>query len=105
VSGYLSGDPEQLGENGAKFSVAVNEKWTRDGEEQEHAEWYNCVVNGKQAESVLKYLTKGSFVTLRGRNRTRELDDGRRFVNLLCEKVDFGPKPQQQGGQSGGAPF
>ena len=56
------------------FSVATNERWTKDGERQERTTWHRCVAWGPQAKLAAKYLQKGSKVTVEGRLRVRNYD-------------------------------
>lgn len=62
----------------ANFSVATSESWTKNGEKQERVQWHNCVVWGKLAEIVEKYVSKGSKILLTGQVETRKYEkDGR----------------------------
>ncbi len=70
--GRLGADPEFKTINGgtsvAKFSVATNESYKDgNGEKQEQTQWHNIIAWGKLAETVSKYLKKGSEVMLEGR--------------------------------------
>jgi single-strand DNA-binding protein len=133
--GNLGKDPEvrytQGGAAVANFSVATNEKWTKDGQTQEKTEWHRIVVWGKTAENCGQYLKKGRSVYIEGRLQTRKWTDkeGRdqytteivaQFVQFLGSKGDggggtrgggddFGPPPPDfetsgptSGGSSGG---
>ena len=78
--GYLGRDPEvkysQQGTAIAQFSVATSERWKdRDGELQEHTEWFAVKAFGRRAEIVGEHLHKGSRVYLEGRKRTESWDD------------------------------
>jgi single stranded DNA-binding protein len=73
--GYLGRDPEvkysQQGTAIAQFSVATTERWKdKDGEQQEHTEWFAVKTFGRRAEIVGEHLHKGSRVYLEGRKRT-----------------------------------
>ena len=73
----------------AKFSLAMSEKWKdKNGETQERTEWANCVLWGKAAEALSKYLTKGTQAYVEGSLQTRSYDkDGStRYVTEV--KVD-----------------
>lgn len=132
--GNLGKDPEvrytQGGAAVANFSVATNEKWTKDGQAQEKTEWHRIVVWGKTAENCGQYLKKGRSVYIEGRLQTRKWQDkeGRdqytteivaQFVQFLGSKGDgggssrgggddFGPPPADGGappaGGGGGDP-
>jgi len=78
--GYLGRDPEvkysQQGTAIAQFSVATTERWKdKDGEPQEHTEWFAVKTFGRRAEIVGENLHKGSRVYLEGRKRTESWDD------------------------------
>ena len=76
VIGNLGKDPEvKTFDSGGKvcnFSVAANEKWKdKDGQTQEHTEWFNVQAWGRLADVAEKYLRKGSQIYIEGKNRTR----------------------------------
>ncbi|HME32098.1 MAG TPA: single-stranded DNA-binding protein [Terriglobales bacterium] len=78
--GNLGRDPEvkysQQGTAIAQFSVASTERWkNREGELQEHTEWFAIKAFGRRAEIVGENLHKGSRVYLEGRKRTESWDD------------------------------
>lgn len=52
----------------AKFSLAVERKWKRDGEPT--VDFINCTVFGKSAEFTEKYFRKGMRVAITGRIQT-----------------------------------
>ena len=71
--GRLVRDPEvRYGQNEsvsvAKFSLAVERKWKRDGEPT--VDFINCTVFGKSAEFTEKYFRKGMRVAITGRIQT-----------------------------------
>ena len=104
VEGNLTRNPElkalPSGAQVASFSLATNRKWKdSDGALQEEVEYHNIVVFGKQADSVAKYLTKGSSALVQGRLQTRSWDkDGVKQyrTEIVAEDVTFGAKPQPQ---------
>jgi len=78
--GNLGRDPEvkysQQGTAIAQFSVATSERWKdKDGELQEHTEWFAVKTFGRRAEIAGEHLHKGSRVYLEGRKRTESWDD------------------------------
>jgi single-strand DNA-binding protein len=79
IMGYLGKVPElrhgTSGDAVTTLSVADTDRWTSNGETHEHTEWHDCVLWGKQAESAVKYLTKGSFVYVEGKMNTRTWKD------------------------------
>ena len=58
----------------ASFSLAVNRRFTRPGEERQ-ADFINCVAWNKTGEFVSKYFKKGQQVGVIGRIQTRNYDD------------------------------
>ena len=56
------------GSSVARFCVAVDRKYRKDGEAQ--ADFINCLAFGKSAEFVEKYFSKGNRIGLTGRIQT-----------------------------------
>ncbi len=88
ISGNLGKDAEyRTGQNKpfTTFSVADNNSWRdkRSGEKRTHTNWFNCVVNGKLAESASK-LSKGDRVELVGEVRFREYEKNG-VQHLACD--------------------
>jgi single-strand DNA-binding protein len=87
----------------AKFSVATNEVWKdKNGQKQEHTEWFNIVTFAKQAEFCAQYLAKGRTVFIEGTMRTRTYDDEkgnrRYFTEVRAQNIQLvGPRPQGEG--------
>ena len=52
----------------ARYTLAVNRHWKKDGEQS--ADFISCVVFGKGAEFVQKYLYKGTKIAVIGRIST-----------------------------------
>ena len=123
IIGNLGRDPEmrftQGGTPVANFSVAVNENWqTRDGQQQEHTEWFRVVAWTRLAEIANEYLRRGTLVFVEGNLRSREWQDregnNRTSVELIARDFlmlsgrDEGVQRddydgQRDGGQSGGS--
>lgn len=75
IIGYLGQDPETRyapsGDAITNLSVATSETWKdKNGEKQEHTEWWSVTLFGKIAEVASEYLRKGSLVYIEGRGRT-----------------------------------
>ena len=69
--GNLGADPElrytASGQAYARFSLAVNRRWTTTaGERRDETTWYRVVVWGKLAEICQQYCTKGMRVLVEG---------------------------------------
>ncbi len=83
LMGRRGADPEirytPSGAPVANFRLAVNEYWTgQNGEKQEKTHWFSCLAWKNLAETVGKYLSKGSQVGISGslRQRTWQTDTG-----------------------------
>lgn len=76
ILGNLGHSPEirylPSGDAVCNFSVAVTEKWKKDGEQKEQTTWYRVNAFGKLAEICGQYLTKGSAVLVVGKMQARK---------------------------------
>lgn len=76
----------------ASFSLAVNRRFTRQGEERQ-ADFINIVAWNKTGEFVSKYFKKGQQVSVVGRLQTRNYDDteGKKhyITEVVAEEVYF----------------
>jgi single-strand DNA-binding protein len=74
-SGRLTKDPvytapkKEGGISAARFTLAVENKWQKDGENKE-PNWIPCVVFGKSADALVKYVKKGNKIIVKGRIST-----------------------------------
>ncbi len=89
----------------ANFSVATNRNWVdKSGAKQEDTEFHNVVVWGRQAELASQFLSKGSLVMIEGRLQTRSWkdkdDQTRKTTEVVCERIQFGPRPSGGGSSS-----
>jgi len=87
------------------FSVATNRVWKdKSGAKQEQVEFHNVVAWGRTAEIASQFLTKGTMVYVEGRLQTRSWTDKQnvthRTTEIICERLQLGPRP----GGGGGAP-
>ena len=77
LMGRLCNDPEiRYSQNNtaiAKYSLAVDRRFKRDGEPD--ADFFNCTVFGKGAEFVEKYLKKGTKILITGEVRNNNYTD------------------------------
>ena len=93
IIGHLGTAPEEkktkAGNSICRFTVAVN---TGFGENKT-TDWYKVSVFGKQAESCLRFLQKGSLVCVTGSIQLREFEakDGKRrsIMELAADTVTF----------------
>lgn len=95
IVGNLTRDPEtrttQNGISVTSFTVAVQRKHKKDGEQQ--ADFVSCVAWRGTADFVAKYFQKGSKIGLSGSIQTRTYDDAngvRKYVTeVLADDVEF----------------
>lgn len=77
------------------FSVAVNEsrKNQQTGEYEDYPNYVDCTMFGRRAESVSRYLTKGTYVALTGRlhqNRWQNKDgQNRSNLEVTADNIHF----------------
>ena len=76
----------------ATFSLAVNKKYTKQGEEKQ-ADFFNIVVYSKLADFVEKFLSQGIQICVGGRLQIRNYEDKngiRRYITeVIAEEIDF----------------
>ena len=70
----------------ASFSLAVNRRFTRQGEERQ-ADFFNIVAWSKTGEFCSKYFKKGQQVGVIGRLQTRTWDDQNGTKHYITEVV------------------
>lgn len=95
LMGRLTRDPDVRYSNGgatvARFSLAVDRKFKREDEEQT-ADFINCVAFGKTAEFIERYFFKGTKMVLEGRIQTGSYEkEGQRVytTDIVVEQVEF----------------
>lgn len=60
----------------ARFPLATNETYkNKNGDKVTNTEWHSIVANGKQAETLDKYLKKGDRIAVQGRLKYRKWQD------------------------------
>lgn len=76
----------------ATFTLAVNRKYTKPGEERQ-ADFINIVAWNKLADFAEKYLKQGTQVCVAGRIQTRNWEDNngnkRYATEIIAEEIDF----------------
>lgn len=94
--GRIGKDPETRTVNDKQvtnFSIACSEYWSKeDGSKQEKTEWVRCTAWGKTAETIQKYVKKGSLIYVEGKLQTRTYDkDGetRYVTDVLVNAIQF----------------
>ena len=93
----------------ARFSLAVDRRFRRDNEEQT-ADFINCVAFGRIAEFLERFGRKGTKFVLEGRIQTGSYTnkDGQRVytTDVVAENVEFAESKNNSsaGNDFGGAP-
>jgi single-strand DNA-binding protein len=97
--GNLTRDPEMTftGNQTAvcNFGIAINRTWTaQDGTKKEEVTFVDCVAFAKGAETLAKYVKKGSPLFVEGRLKLDQWDDKatgvkRSKLNVIVEGFQF----------------
>lgn len=78
IVGRLTKDPDMRytgsGKAVATFTLAVNRDF-RNGNGERDADFINCVIWGKSAETLVNYVKKGSLLGVTGRIQTRNYEN------------------------------
>jgi single-strand DNA-binding protein len=103
--GNLTRDPEAIGQDGAKFCIAMNKKWKdrQTQEPKEEACFVDITAWRKQAEFALKWLKKGSRVYVEGELRQESWDDKtsgtrRTKITVTGHALKFGDSGKKEDG-------
>lgn len=105
LMGRLTKDPEistsTSGSTFGRFDIAVDRKFKKEGEPE--ADFFGCVVFGKQAEFCENYLHKGTKVLISGRvqNNNYTNKDGVKIysVKIMVEEIEFAESKGQGSNQ------
>lgn len=111
--GNLTRDVElrhtQSGQALAKFGMAINRKWSQNGEQKESTCFVDLTAWGRQAEVLQQYVKKGSQLFVEGRLEysTWETPEGgkRNKLEVVVENFQFvggGRAAGGGGGEEGG---
>jgi len=86
----------------AKFSIAVNRKFKREGEPE--ADFFNVTAFGKLGQFVEKYLKKGTKIALTGKLQNNNYTDKngvkRYEVQIIAEEIEFAGAKKEESGRS-----
>jgi single-strand DNA-binding protein len=111
LMGNLTRDVELRNTQGgtaiAKFGLAINRRWTQNGEQKESTCFVECTAWGRQAEVMNQYLHKGSPVFVEGRLEYSTWEDknggGKRSkLEVVVENFQFVGAPRGAGGSDDG---
>ena len=82
----------------ATFTLAVNRKYVKQGEERQ-ADFINIVTYSKLADFAEKYLKQGLQICISGRIQTRNWEDSngqkRYATEIIAEDIDFADSPKK----------
>jgi single-strand DNA-binding protein len=104
IIGRLGQDPDArytpTGKQVVKFSVAISNRWKKDGDVKEYTEWVNIEAWGRLAEICNEYLRKGSLVFIEGRLKTdKYVDDhgeNRYFTKVVIQQMQMLDKKEDK---------
>ena len=78
------------------FSMAVDNGKDKEGNKRD-ATWFDCSIWGKRAESLERYITKGSKLVVSGRPTTRA-HEGKAYLGSSINELTFmGGGEEKQG--------
>lgn len=98
ITGNLTRDPElrqtASGASILSFSVAVNDRrQNQNGEWVDYPNYIDCVIFGNRAESVSRFISKGSKVTILGKLRWSQWSDKdgnkRTKLEVVVDDIEF----------------
>ena len=93
--GRITKDPElktiSNSSSVVNFTIAVNRPVAQNADQnQNNADFINCVIWNKQAENLAKYVKQGSLIGVEGRIQTRNYESNgttRYVTEVLCDNV------------------
>lgn len=113
LMGNLTRNPELRtlagGSAVCEFGIAMNRRFTVNGQERTETTFVDIVVWGRSAESCARFLTKGSAVFIDGRLQLDQWEDqqgGKRSrLRVVADNVQFiGARREGDEGQYGSSP-
>ncbi len=112
ITGNLTREPEMRETAGGmailKMGVAVNDRRKNAAGEWEDApNFFDVIMFGKRAESVSRFLNKGSKIAVEGKLRWSQWDDKdtgakRSKVEIVADDIEFMSTRGEGGGGGGG---
>ena len=101
----------QSGDAVLSFKVVIDQGKDKDGNKRD-GKWFDCSLWGKRAESLERYITKGTALVLTGRPTARE-HNGKAYLGINVQELTFMGSFQRQdtggaqssGNAGGGRPF
>lgn len=99
ISGNITRDPDSRvapsGTNVLKFSVAVNERRkSKDGNWEDYASFIDCVMFGRRAEAISRYIHKGTKVSVQGklsqdRWKDKTTGESRSKIQVIVDEIEL----------------
>ena len=97
ITGNLTDDAQlkalPTGTSVLEFSVAVNERRKRGDDWEDYPNYIDCVIYGKRADAIARYMLKGTKVTVEGRLHQDRWEDkeGRKRsrVEIIVDELEF----------------
>lgn len=114
ITGNLTRDPEIRTTSGGmavlKFGIAVNDrrKNNQTGEWEDQPNFLDCTMFGNRAESVNRFISKGSKVAIEGKLRWSQWEkDGqkRSKIEVIVDEIEFISRSNAQGGNNGAGAY
>jgi len=114
VSGNLTRDPElratPSGMSVLKLGIAVNDrrKNQQSGEWEDVPNFFDVTVFGSRGESLSRFLSKGSKITVEGKLRWSQWEkdgDKRSKVEIIADDIEFMSSRGEGGGSGGGGGY
>jgi len=105
LMGRLTADPElkmsQSGVPNLRFTIAVNRRFAKQGEDKPVADFIRCTAFRQQAEFVSKYFKKGSLIIAFGSLQMDNYKDkdgiDRQSYTVIVDEVQFGESKGDRG--------
>jgi single-strand DNA-binding protein len=88
LTGRLTANPEKVGSEGCKFSLAVQDGFG----DKAYTSFFDCVAWKKPAESIMKYIIKGDGIIIQGKiKQYRYEKDGKKNqkVGVIVDRFEF----------------
>ena len=112
LMGRLTRDPEvrySAGDSSmaiARYTLAVDRRFRRDGNDQQSADFIGCVAFGRSAEFAEKYFRQGTKIVVTGRIQTGSYTnrDGQKVytTEVIVEDQEFAESKNAASGNSDG---
>ena len=103
ILGNVTRDPETRampsGQQVVNFGIATNRFYTdQAGQKKQDTEFHNIVAFGKLADTISRYVTKGSLIMIEGRIKTGSWTNPQGVkqykTEIIAENLQLGPRPQ-----------